>query len=254
MPHIDFKQLVELESECLSAPKVTWRSVGRSDVGKERNSNEDAFYHSVEQGVWAVADGMGGHARGDYAAGVVAEAFVHFVPSKSLAHCIRDLEVRQREAHNLCRTTFPGELVGAAVVAMFSYGGYVFFLWAGDSRVYRLRGGQFTQMTVDHTVAQRKLRMGELSAAQAAYHPSSHVLTKAVGVHQTLHLEIDYALAQSGDRYLLCSDGLYKDLKAEEIQQYLAQGSIEASLDALISHALDNGGSDNITAIVAQAE
>ncbi len=253
MPYIDFQQLVELEPDCQITSKTSWHSAARSHAGKVRSANEDAFFNSSELGLWAVADGMGGLARGDYASGVVAEAFVHFVPSKTLAGCIRDLEMRLREAHGYCRNSFPGEQVGSTVAALFSYGQYSFLLWAGDSRIYRLRAGEFKQLTEDHTVAQQKLSRGELSAAQAALHPSAHVLTRAVGVHQTLHLDLDYEIVQSGDRFLICSDGLFKDLNADDIQRLLAKGGVDEAVDALVDSALDRGGRDNITAIVIDA-
>lgn len=255
MPYIDFQQLVDIESDCLSlpSPNLSWHSVGRSHVGLVRDINEDAFYHSTEQGIWAVADGMGGLARGDYASGVVAEAFVHFVKLSTLASCIRDLEIRLRDAHSKCRSSFPGEPVGSAVVALFNYGKYVFILWAGDSRVYRLRDNQLEQLTQDHTLAQERYTRGELSADQLALHPSKDVLTRAVGIHQTLHLELDYENVQQGDRYLVCSDGIYKDLSHSDIHKFLSESTAEHSLDALITGALSKGGSDNITAIVVDA-
>lgn len=253
MPYIDFQQLVALEAEVASGPDLCWRSAGRSHAGLQRPVNEDAFYHSTEQGIWAVADGMGGLARGDYASGVVAEAFVHFVKAKTLAQSIRELEMRLRVAHDNCRSSFPGERVGSTVAALFSYGSYGFLLWAGDSRVYRLRGGDLLQLTTDHTVARQKIASGELSPERAAFHPSAHVLTRAVGVHQTLHLELDYGPVEPGDRFLVCSDGVYKDLSEGEIQCQLAQGTAQQALDALIDQALAKGGHDNLTAIVVDA-
>ncbi|MCG8314567.1 MAG: protein phosphatase 2C domain-containing protein [Pseudomonadales bacterium] len=255
MPYIDFQQLVDIESDCQcdSANRISWKSIARSHPGLVRNINEDAFFHSTEQGIWAVADGMGGLARGDYASGVVAEAFVHFVRLNTLAACIRDLEIRLRDAHSQCRGSFPGEPVGSAVVALFNYGQYVFLLWAGDSRVYRLRDNQIKQLTQDHTVAQEQFARGELSTEQLALHPSKDILTRAVGVHQTLHLELDYETVKAGDRYLVCSDGLYKDLSLNELQMLLSETTAERALDALIAGALDKGGRDNITAIVVDA-
>ncbi|WP_101758892.1 PP2C family serine/threonine-protein phosphatase [Oceanicoccus sp. KOV_DT_Chl] len=253
MPYINYQQLVALEAELTAAPEICWRSLGRSHAGWVRQDNEDAFYHSTEQGLWVVADGMGGLARGDYASGVVAEACVHFVKSKTLAESIRGLEARFREAHNNCRNSFHGERVGSTVAALFSYGQYGFLLWAGDSRVYRLRNERLTQLTKDHTVAQEKFSRGELKAEQVPLHPSAHVLTRAVGVHQTLHLDLDYELVQKGDRFLICSDGLYNDLARAEIQQYLAQDALEDALNSLVDGALNNGGRDNITAIVVDA-
>ncbi len=253
MPYIDFQQLIDLEETITEQPAITWESVGRSDVGLVRKANEDAYYHSTDQCIWAVADGMGGLARGDYASGVVAEAFVHFGKSSNLAASIRDLETRLRAAHANCRSSFEGERVGSTVAAMLSYGQYSFFLWAGDSRVYRLRGGQLKQMTKDHTVAQGKFERGELSANKVASHPGAHVLTRAVGVHQTLHLDLDYETAEQGDRFLICSDGLYNDLTRSEMQQFLQCADAQTALDGLIDCALEKGGSDNITAIIIDA-
>ncbi len=245
MPYIDFKQLVQLEPLCTpeDKPDLCWNSIARSHSGRVRDVNEDAFYHSTEQGIWAVADGMGGLARGDYASGVVAEAFVHFNKLSTLALNIRDLETRLRDAHHKCRNSFPGEPVGSTVAALFSYGAYVFFLWAGDSRVYRLRQDQLEQMTQDHTLAQE----------QNATHPSADLLTRAVGVHQTLHLDLDYSVVEPGDRYLICSDGLHKELSSQQLQQALSQTPARQALDNLVEGALGNGGHDNITALIVDA-
>ena len=253
MPYIDFQQLIDLEETMTDQPAIVWNSVGRSDVGRVRNTNEDAFYHSTEQDIWAVADGMGGLARGDYASAVVAEAFVHFGKSSNIAASIRDLETRLRGAHTNCRSSFAGERVGSTVAAMLSCGQYSFFLWAGDSRVYRLRGDQLKQMTKDHTVAQGKFERGELTANKVATHPGAHILTRAVGVHQTLHLDLDYDTVQPGDRFLLCSDGLYNDLSRDEIHLLLAREPAQQALDTLIDAALEKSGSDNITAIIVDA-
>lgn len=253
MPYIDFQKLAELEQDCGPAGRICFHSAGQSHIGHVREVNEDAFYNASELGLWAVADGMGGLARGDYASGVVIDAFVHFNTAATLAESIRDLEVRLRDAHNKCRNSFPGERVGSTVAALFCYGRYSFFLWAGDSRVYRLRKGQLKQLTTDHTVAQEKFARGELSARRAALHHSAHILTRAVGVHQSLHLDLDYQVIKPRDRYLLCSDGLYNELAKSEIQQLLTPGSVEESLQALIDGALEKGGGDNITAIVVEA-
>jgi len=253
MPYIDFKQLVQLEAECKSTNSISWHSAAQSHAGRVRKDNEDAFYHSSENGLWAVSDGMGGLNRGDYASGVVAEAFVHFIKANTLAESIRQLELKLRDAHKLCRTSFPGEQVGSTVAALFNYGSHAFYLWAGDSRIYRLRDDSFSLVTKDHSLAQDKIARGELTEAQAACHPSAHVLTRAVGMHQTLHLEIDYDAVQAGDRFLICSDGLYKDLSTGEIDPLLRGNTATEAVCTLIDTALAKGGQDNITAIVVDA-
>ncbi|BFM18367.1 serine/threonine phosphatase PppA [Maricurvus nonylphenolicus] len=261
MPYIDFNQLVELEAQCQlnkcqSTTDITWRSAALSDVGRVREVNEDAFYNDSEQGLWAVADGMGGLARGDYASGVVVDAFFHYMKASSIAGCVRDIEIRLREAHANCRNSFKnkGERVGSTVAALYYYGGFGFLFWAGDSRVYRLRNDELTLLTRDHTVAQDKIASGALTPKQAARHPSAHVLTRAVGVHQTLHLDLDFDPVQAGDRFLLCSDGLYNELSDEVLQSLLTQGEVQEAVKALVDKALDQGGRDNITAIVVDAD
>lgn len=254
MPYINHQQLAQIESNDKPAPVITWQSAARSHAGRVRQLNEDAFFNSAEQGLWAVADGMGGLARGDYASGVVAEAFVHFVRQPSLTLNIMNLEARLAEAHKNCRHTFKGEQIGSTVAAMFAFGSYCFFLWAGDSRVYRLRDNVLVQMTVDHTVAQQKCARGELRPSQVAFHPAAHVLTRAVGVHQTLHLDLHFERVEEADRFLLCSDGLTKELSSSEILQGLQISSIGDAVEALIDNALQKGGRDNITALVIDTQ
>jgi serine/threonine protein phosphatase PrpC len=254
MPFINHQQLAQIETDDKQAPVITWQSAARSHVGRVRKLNEDAFINSTEHGLWAVADGMGGFARGDYASGVVVESLVHFVRQQTLTANIMNLEARLAEAHLNCRTTFKGEQIGSTVAALFSCGSYCLFLWAGDSRVYRLRANELRQMTMDHTVAQEKCTKGELRPGQVAFHPGAHVLTRAVGVHQTLHLDLHFERVEQSDRFLLCSDGLSNELSAEDIQHCLENKTCAEGVDALIERALDKGGRDNITALLVEAD
>lgn len=253
MPYINHQQLAQIEAEDKQAPVITWQSAARSHTGRVRKLNEDAFINSTGQKLWAVADGMGGYARGDYASGVVVESLVHFIRQQTLTANIMNLEARLAEAHLNCRTTFKGEQIGSTVAALFSCGSYCFFLWAGDSRIYRLRANELKQMTIDHTVAQEKCTRGELRPDQVAFHRGAHVLTRAVGVHQTLHLDLHVERIEPSDRFLLCSDGLSNELSTRDIQQSLENGTCEEAVDALIDLALKKGGRDNITALAVEA-
>lgn len=254
MPYIDHQQLAEIEAKDKPTPLITWQSAARSHVGRVRKLNEDAFFNSAEQGLWAVADGMGGLARGDYASAVVAEAFVHFARQQTLTSNIINLEARLADAHKNCRHTFKGEKIGSTVAAMFAFGSYCFFLWAGDSRVYRLRENSLEQMTVDHTLAQEKCARGELRPGQLAFHPAAHVLTRAVGVHQSLHLDLHFERVEQADRFLICTDGLTRELTAGEIQQGMQGSTVEEATETLVDQALHRGGHDNITALVVEAQ
>lgn len=251
MIEIDLNQLESsLSSE---ATTLTWVSAANSDAGRLRKVNEDAFMSSAEQNIWAVADGMGGHSRGDYASQAVVESLLYFSARPSIAQSLIELDSCLKKAHEVCRNTFPSERVGSTVAAIHVHKDYCFFIWAGDSRVYRLRDGVMDQMTTDHTVAQQKCARGELSPIMAAIHPSANVLTRAVGVNQRLTIDIRYEQAQPGDRYLLCTDGLYNDLERKEIHKFLEQGTPQEAVSELITTSVNRGGRDNTTAIVLEA-
>lgn len=254
MPHIDLDELATLNTNPISDHDLLiWNSAALSDIGQVRKANEDAYLCSNEERLWAVADGMGGLSRGDYASKVVVESLLYFSPQATLPKSIIKLDSCLKNAHQLCRNTFASKRVGSTVAAVHVQGNFCFFVWAGDSRVYRLREGTMTQMTTDHTLGQEKCARGELSPMMAAIHPSAHVLTRAVGVNQDLWVDIDYSKAEADDRYLLCTDGLYNDLDTQEIQQLLGSGSPQQAVKQLISTSVSKGGKDNTTAIVLDA-
>ena len=232
---------------------LAWHSASQTDVGRVRHMNEDAFLDSDEQRLWVVADGMGGSSRGDYASGAVVKQLSAFPRQSSLLVNLQDLEARLHTANEKCRTAFRTMKPGTTVVAMLAHGNYCFFLWAGDSRLYRLRDGQFEQLTEDHSVARQKHANGELTAEESESHPSAHVLTRAVGIRKKLELDLDYAEVQPGDRYLLCSDGLYNPTELADIQSALAQGAPGEACETLVDLAMAGGGQDNITVIVVDA-
>ena len=257
MPLINLQYLSDIESELAqsgSADAFEWSTVAETDIGRVRSRNEDAFFFSQERGLWIVADGMGGHAGGDKASKVVVDDLRSFVRFENFTENIKDLETRFLLSNNTCRTMFQHETVGSTVVALFTYGSLNVFLWAGDSRIYRLRQGKLEQMTEDHNLVQEKCRRGELTPEEAQQHPSANILTRAIGVHQNLRVEMEYAAIERGDRYLLCSDGLYRDLQSSEIQELLGSDEKQEALDNLMSLALDRGGKDNITAMIVQAD
>lgn len=232
---------------------IAWHSASRTDLGRVRHINEDAFLDSEDQRLWVVADGMGGHSRGDYASSAVIRHLREFPHQHAVLANLQDLEARLRTANEECRTAFRNKRPGTTVVTMLAHGGYCFFLWAGDSRVYRLRDRALEQLTLDHSVAQQKHAQGELTEEESRTHRSAHVLTRAVGIREDLQLELAYTQVQRGDRYLLCSDGLYNPVEAHDIHALLREGTPEEACGALVDRALENGGGDNITVIVVDA-
>ncbi len=219
-----------------AASAITWHSASKTDVGRVRPINEDAFLDSQEQRLWVVADGMGGHSRGDFASSAVVKQLRTFLPQGLLLASLQDLETRLQAANEQCRTAFRKHRPGTTVVAMLAHGGYCFFLWAGDSRAYRLRDGELVQLTEDHKPAHQ-----------------THALTRAVGIREKLQLDLRHTPVQHGDRFLLCSDGLYNPVEPADLRSLLAQGTPEEACAALLTSALAGGGRDNITIIVVDA-
>ncbi len=232
---------------------LMWQSTSKSMLGFVRSVNEDSLLDAGEENLWVVADGMGGHSFGDVASRTIVDQLQTFRRGDDLQSNIDDLKARLAHAHELCRSNGDGKMMGSTVVALFVHDPYCFFLWAGDSRVYRYRGNQLQQMTEDHSLVQELVTIGELQKEDMDKHPSSHIITRAVGVHSDLDLQVSYAPTQPGDRYLVCSDGLYKDVTEQEISDGMSKTSIAESLDCLIDLALERGGSDNTTAIIVQA-
>jgi len=236
-----------------AAPTIAWRSASRTDLGRVRHINEDAFLDSQEQRLWVVADGMGGQSRGDYASSAAIRHLREFARQGAVLANLKDLETRLQSANDQCRTAFRNKRPGTTVVVMLAHGDYVFYLWAGDSRVYRLRNQQLEQLTQDHSLAQQRIATGELTEEESANHHTAHVLTRAVGIRENLQLELSYNMVQPGDRYLLCSDGLYNPLELPEILSGLGHGTPEEASETLVDLALAAGGRDNITVIVTEA-
>ena len=235
-----------------SDSKARWFSCAATDLGHVRKINEDSFLDAREQSLWVVADGMGGHSRGDRASQCVIENLHSFVASDNAKASPKDLLRRLNAANEACRKASAGQVMGSTVAALYLHGSHAYILWAGDSRVYRNRLGHFAQITDDHSLVQELHRLGELTAEEAENHPSSNVITRAIGVADDIDIQVRQLDLQAGDRFLLCSDGLFKDVKPSEVEANLAIPSAKQALDELVKLALRRGGTDNVTAIVVQ--
>ncbi len=230
-----------------------WFSSARTNVGHVRRANEDAFLDAREQGLWVVADGMGGHSRGDWASQSIIETLHDFTASKNAERDLDEIIQRLDAANRQCRSESAGQgTMGSTVAALYIFGTEAYVIWAGDSRIYRYREPDFVQLTDDHSLVQELYRLGELEDDDLDNHPSSNVITRAVGVHDSLETQVRKISVQPGDRYLLCSDGLFKDVAPDELKERMIQSGPDQALDAMMSLALRRGGTDNITAIVVQ--
>ena len=234
-----------------------WTSAARTDVGLVREVNEDACLDQPDRGVWAVADGMGGHAVGDVASRLVVTTLGGIEPRDSLGHVVADARVRLIEANHLLRleaATRQVQRIGCTVVVLMACDRQCGFLWAGDSRIYRCRQGRLQLLTRDHSQVEQMKSMGQLTEEEALHHPALHLITRAVGATDRLDLDEDTVDVADGDVFLLCSDGLSNELSAHEILETLARLDCREASDVLVDLALERGGRDNISAVVVRAD
>jgi len=229
-----------------------WSSCALGHVGKVRKVNEDAYLDKPDIGLWAIADGMGGHAAGDEASQLIVANLDQINPQASLRDFMAEVEGALQGAHRALVTARKhlNNICGSTVVALLAQGNRCAYLWAGDSRAYLFRGGRLTQLTTDHSQAELYVQMGLMTPEEARGHPAANQVTRAIGAGNILRLDIGAVDIESGDRYLLCSDGLSKHITHHELAGSLAVGSTAEVAQGLIDKTLLRGASDNVTVIV----
>lgn len=234
-----------------------WWSSTNSAIG-QRLTNEDAMLSLDELGLWVVADGMGGHLRGDLASRFVVEAFEGIEKPDSIDAFAREVSTRlylaNERIHKYAATLSDTEIIGSTVVAVMVQDNKFVCLWAGDSRAYLLSRDRLTQLTHDHTAAQTFVDTGNLESTQAKHHPAAHMLTRAVGAQEMLELEEHRGQIRDGDALLLCSDGLIKEVDDDELAPILEDFDCEEACQELVDLSLERGASDNVTVTVIRFE
>ncbi len=236
--------------------ELQWESAAVTHEGKRRPHNEDAVLARPEVGLWLVADGMGGHAAGDVASRMVTEALADVTVDGEFATFVDRVDDALIEINRAIRSHskahFSGKTMGCTVVTMLAQANVGVCMWAGDSRLYRVRDGVFTQISRDHDPLEELVERGVLTPEEADDHPDSSVITRAVGGQPELHLDCILFDLAPDDIYLLCSDGLYRELERHEMcEMLLAPDPVEQRVEALLDKSLERGARDNVSIIVA---
>ena len=232
--------------------KMTFRSVSRTHTGLVRSHNEDALVERSDVGLWAVSDGMGGHAAGDVASGLVVAA-LRELPKERISPLGISQALEGVNDDLLARTAGAQDrTMGATVTVLCSDGVNFFCLWAGDSRLYRLRKGKLAQLTRDHRFVQDLLDSGRITEDEARTHPRRNVITRAVGVAKELELDGCDGKIEPGDVFVLVTDGVTGACTDDEILTALSGKSFDASADDIVRRCLDHGAPDNLTLLLIE--
>ena len=223
-------------------------------VGKVRGRNEDSYLTRPEVGIWAVADGMGGHQAGDLASQTVIASLESIEPQASatelLAHCEENIANANRQLMRLGRER--GVVVGATLAALLVYDGYYACVWSGDSRIYMVREGEIMQLSRDHTEIQDLLASGAITPEEARNWSGRGAITRAIGVYDDPELEMVSGPIQPGDSFVICSDGLTNHVEDGEIRNFVDGNLSQKACDDLVALALERGGMDNVTVVVTR--
>ncbi len=232
-----------------------------TDVGLRRSENEDRYALAPHLGLYLVADGMGGHSAGQVASQLAAEASLQAIETLegaevSLAEKLREAVASANRAIFASATDHPEYAgMGTTLVALLAGGERAALAHVGDSRAYRVRRGRIRLLTDDHSIVGELLRRREISEDDAREHPHRHVLTRALGVRRHVEPDLTELTPETGDVFVLCSDGLTTHVDDEEICRIVAEGTdLQKASESLVHLANDRGGEDNTTVVLARCE
>jgi protein phosphatase len=244
----------------LASAVIHYSAAAVTDRGRKRTANEDAFGFSVEHGVYVVCDGMGGAAAGEIASSLAVDEMMRLLASgEEVAPTLAAAEEAVLSANQAIysRSQRNPRLngMGTTMVVLVADESRIRVLNVGDSRAYRLRDRCLEQLTLDHSLVEEQVRAGRMTASQAARSPLKNVITRALGTQSRVTSDVFEMEAEPGDLYLLCSDGLTRELDGPRMEAILSDDlSLEELCDNLVKAANKAGGHDNITCILVRAE
>ena len=239
-------------------------TIGKSDVGKVRSTNQDAYHIAKisDNVAWSVVcDGMGGASGGNVASLVAVGALSDNINKNY------NLQMEDESIKNLLVTSIVNANVlvnqkshqntelsgmGTTVVLSFIKDGVAHIAHAGDRRAYLVNDNAITQITRDHTMVQYLVDTGEITTEEAKNHPKKHLITRALGVQETIDVEYNYVRLSKNDKIIMCSDGLTNLVEADEIFKTVKENNIDVAIDILVELANERGGTDNITVVMME--
>ena len=244
------KPAAEPEEERAECPVSGFSIASRTDVGRVRKSNQDALI--IGEGIAGVADGMGGHNGGEIASGETRDGILRDLQGKTpdrqvLEEAVKkvNLEVWERQEKDAALTG-----MGTTLTLLWPGEKEMLIAQVGDSRAYLIRDGKMRQVTEDHSLVGDMVRRGALTEEQAACHPMRNYITRAVGTEDTIEVDLYSEERKKGDRWLICSDGLYSQITKTALEEAAQTEDPETAADRLLQAALEGGGKDNITLIL----
>ncbi len=248
------KPVAEPEEERAECPVSGFSIASRTDVGRVRKSNQDALI--IGEGIAGVADGMGGHNGGEIASGETRDGILRELQGKTpdrqvLEEAVKkvNLEVWERQEKDAALTG-----MGTTLTLLWPGEKEMLIAQVGDSRAYLIRDGKMRQVTEDHSLVGDMVRRGVLTEEQAACHPMRNYITRAVGTEDAIEVDLYSEKRKKGDRWLICSDGLYSQITKTALEEAAQTEDPETAADRLLQAALEGGGKDNITLILMTDE
>ena len=229
------------------------KAFGLTHTGRVRQSNEDAFFYDTAAGVFVVCDGMGGAAAGEIASHLAAEKVAASLTggTMSQARIVEAVAAANHAVYHKANSDKRLEGMGTTLVAMALNGRRAWLAHVGDSRCYAWRDGQLERLTVDHSLVEEQIRLGQLTRTQAERSPFQHVITRAIGTTAEATPDVREVDLHPGDVFVLASDGLTRELSEEKMAAVLREAASEQeAAEALVHGANAAGGRDNITCVV----
>ena len=241
-----------------SGNNLRFACVARTHVGCRRKINEDAMLSRADLGLWAVADGMGGHDAGEVASALVVDMLQQGPAETELGARVTAMRAALHNANDrlvsMARDGGGQRTIGSTVVVMAADGTSFTCLWAGDSRAYLARDGVLEQLTRDHSLVQQLVETGDIDAAQAHQHPNANIILRAVGASPELELDDVGGDVRAGDVFLLASDGLTRLFDEAELLAELSAPDLDAAADRMVQTSLSRKAPDNVTFVIVRVE